>query len=109
MNSTGRTRIGARRRASGRSAHPPRKDAAMNRRLPIAALVLLLVASASVTHDARGAVPAAGTLSPAATSVKWTGGPFTAVTADPAACTALTCDNFTLAVSIPSTYYATYP
>ncbi len=50
-----------------------------------------------------------GTISPSNRSVTWTGGPFTAVTADPALCTSLTCDNFTLTVDVPPTFYQANP
>jgi len=59
------------------------------------------------------ATPGSGTLTPSATggsaSITWTGGPFTAVTADPSVCTPQSCDDFFLTVNIPSSFYATNP
>src|SRR5206468_9384239 len=53
--------------------------------------------------------PQSGTLSPTSPKVAWTGGPFTAVTADPSLCTPLTCDNFALTVSVLPSFYAANP
>jgi subtilisin family serine protease len=50
-----------------------------------------------------------GTISTDNPSVTWTGGPFTAVTADPALCTSLTCDDFTLTVDVPPSFYTANP
>ena len=75
----------------------------MNRRVALLALALL---AAPVQ---RAQATGAGTISPATPSVTWTGGPFTAVTADPSLCTSLTCDNFTLTVNVPPTFYSTNP
>ncbi len=59
------------------------------------------------------AVPSSGTLTapPAGqtSSIAWTGGPYTGATADPSACTTLTCDGFLLTVNVPSTFYASNP
>src|SRR5258705_8141907 len=62
--------------------------------------------------DLRAATPGSGTLSPSGggtASVQWTGGPYTAVTAEPANCTPLTCHNYSLTVSVPAAYYTTNP
>ncbi len=59
------------------------------------------------------ATPGNGTLTPSATggasSISWTGGPYTGVTADPSVCTPLTCDEFFLTVNIDSSVYTTNP
>jgi len=71
-------------------------------------LALMLVVSSSFA-----ATPSSGTLTaPTAgqtTSVSFSGGPFTGATPDPAACTTLNCDSFTLTVNVPSTFYAANP
>jgi hypothetical protein len=61
------------------------------------------------TPSLSAATPASGTLSTVSTSLAWTGGPYTAVTADPSLCTSLTCDQYSLTIDIPSTFYATNP
>ncbi len=59
------------------------------------------------------ATPSAGTLVPSSTgdtsSVSWTGGPYTAVTADPSLCSSLSCDEFFLTVNIDSSVYVNHP
>ncbi len=59
------------------------------------------------------ATPDSGTLMPSssggASSISWTGGPYTAVTADPSLCTSLSCDEFLLTVNIPVSFYTTNP
>ncbi|MDE3057991.1 MAG: hypothetical protein KGJ59_08550, partial [Bacteroidota bacterium] len=59
------------------------------------------------------ATPGSGTLAPSSTggpsSISWTGGPYTAITADPSLCTSLSCDEFFLAVNVPSSFYTTNP
>ncbi|HEU4857340.1 MAG TPA: hypothetical protein VFS86_08575 [Rhodanobacteraceae bacterium] len=59
------------------------------------------------------ATPAVGTLNAPASgqtsSVSWSGGPYTGATADPTACTAVTCDSYTLTVNVPDTFYAANP
>ena len=76
----------------------------------IGRIVICLLAAAAPVF---AAVPTAGTLiAPAAgqtSSLSWTGGPYTGATADPAACTTLTCDTFALTVNVPSTFYAANP
>ena len=71
----------------------------------ICLLVSSLVVSAATPSSGTLNAPAAGLTS----SVNWTGGPYTAVTADPIACTSLTCDSFTLNVTASSTFYAANP
>jgi len=72
------------------------------------ALCLLSVASCVFA-----ATPISGTLtappSGQTSAVNWTGGPFTAATADPSLCTGATCDTYTLQVSVPSTFYSSNP
>lgn len=74
---------------------------------------LALLALTLVVSPASAATPSSGTLTaPGAgqtASVSFSGGPFTGATATPAACTTLTCDNFTLIVNVPSTFYASNP
>jgi hypothetical protein len=59
------------------------------------------------------ATPSSGTLNaPAAgqtSSITWSGGPLTGATADPAACTSVNCDSFTLTVNVPATFYSSNP
>jgi hypothetical protein len=73
-------------------------------------LGLMLLALNLAVSSAFAATPSSGTLAaPAAgqtSSVSFSGGPFTGATANPAACTALTCDTFTLTVNVPSTFYS---
>ena len=72
--------------------------------------VMIMAVFALLTDGSLfGAVPGSGTLTTLTPNVSWTGGPYTAVTADPALCTPLTCDNFSLTVNVPATYYATNP
>lgn len=79
------------------------------------AATTLAVASAglAMAFSAQAASPASGTLNaPAAgssASLSWSGGPFTGATADPSACTTLTCDTYLLNVNVPSTFYASNP
>ncbi len=57
------------------------------------------------------ATPSSGTLTTSANggvaNISWTGGPFTAVTADPSLCTSQSCDDFFLTVNIPPSFYTT--
>src|SRR5438552_2150699 len=75
----------------------------MNRR--VALLALALLAAPVQRAEATGA----GTISPTTPSVTWTGGPYTAVTADPSLCTPLTCDHYSLTVNVPATFYRNNP
>ncbi|HEX7128919.1 MAG TPA: sialidase family protein, partial [Rhodanobacteraceae bacterium] len=76
-------------------------------------LVIALTLLAGLPAPLVAATPAAGTLdAPAAgqtTSISWSGGPYTGATADPSACTTLTCDSYTLTVNVPDTFYAANP
>ncbi|HXS72869.1 MAG TPA: hypothetical protein VN725_02410 [Rhodanobacteraceae bacterium] len=76
-------------------------------------LVLILALSAGFPASLWAATPAAGTLNAPASGqtsiLTWSGGPYTGATADPAACTTLTCDTYTLTVNVPSTFYAANP
>ncbi|TAK53821.1 MAG: hypothetical protein EPO24_13870, partial [Bacteroidetes bacterium] len=68
-----------------------------------------LIDAAGAVQAARESLPDSDTtptLTPANTTLTWTGGPYTAVTADPAACTPLTCDEYTFVVNVPQSYYA---
>src|SRR5882757_952683 len=71
-------------------------------------LLVLVIALSSIAST-----PTSGTLNAPASgqtsSVAWGGGPYTAVTADPAACASVTCDSFTLNVNVPATFYAANP
>src|SRR5438270_567088 len=70
--------------------------------------VVLAIAFSSIAST-----PTSGTLnapaSGASSSVTWGGGPYTGATADPSACTSVTCDNYTLNVNVPSTFYSANP
>lgn len=83
----------------------------MKLRLPL--LLLFLCCALLFAQLASAAVPVAGTLNaPAAgssSSVSWTGGPYTAATPDPTACTSLNCDSYALTVNVPATFYAANP
>jgi hypothetical protein len=70
-------------------------------------LVLVIALSTIASTPTSGTLnaPASGQTS----SVAWGGGPYTAVTADPAACTSVTCDSYTLNVNVPATFYSTNP
>lgn len=74
---------------------------------------LILVAFLLMIHSAVAATPSSATLNaPTAgqtSSVAWSGGPFTGATADPAACTSITCDTFALTVNVPVTFYSSNP
>lgn len=65
------------------------------------ALTLLLPLSIIRTPASHAATPSSGTMSPAAATATWGGGPFTESTSDPvgADCTNSTCDNFLLTVT----------
>lgn len=73
----------------------------------------MLMALALAVYPAFAATPSSGTLNaPAAgqtTTVSFSGGPFTGATADPAACSSLTCDTFTLTVNVPAAFYSSNP
>jgi len=83
----------------------------MRRTLSIVAVSIL--ASFIWNGILPAATPGAGTLTAPSgsgtSSVTWTGGPYTAVTADPSLCTPSTCDNFNLTVNIPASYYTANP
>jgi hypothetical protein len=68
-----------------------------------------LVAAMALAPASFAATPSSGTLSSAAPSVTWSGGPYTAVTADPSLCTSATCDTFALTVNVSATYYSSNP
>lgn len=76
-------------------------------------LVVALTLLAGFPASLLAATPASGTLNAPASgqtsSVSWTGGPYTGATADPTACTTLTCDTYTLTVNVPNTFYAANP
>ena len=88
----------------------------MNCRVSLLTLAMVFTsnpgAAEAVGHGAPHGVesaPSAGTISPTNPKVTWTGGPFTAVTADPSLCTPLTCDNFALTVNVLPSFYAANP
>src|SRR5438477_12760165 len=72
------------------------------------AVVILLIALSSIAST-----PTSGTLNAPASgvtsSVSWGGGPYTGATADPSACTSVTCENYTLTVNAPATLYSANP
>ena len=74
-------------------------------------LVAALICAASLPLLAS--TPSSGTLnapsSGATSSVTWSGGPYTAVTADPSLCTSATCDSYALTVNVPATFYSSNP
>jgi len=60
------------------------------------------------------ATPTAGTLNAPATgtqssTLNWSGGPYSGATADPSACTTVTCDTYALTVNVPATFYSANP
>src|SRR4051812_33741357 len=69
-------------------------------------LALSLYASASTPTSGTLSAP---TTSGGSSSVSWSGGPFTAVTADTSLCTSRTCDKFTLVVGATNSFYASNP
>src|SRR5882672_4383065 len=71
-------------------------------------IALLLIVSSAVAATPSSATlnaPTAGQ----ASSVSWSGGPFTGATADPSVCTSVTCDTFALTVNVPSPFYSSNP
>jgi hypothetical protein len=74
---------------------------------------VVFFAITALTTVALAATPPSGTLTaPAAgqtASITWAGGPFTGATADPTACTTLTCDTYQLTVNVPATFYSSNP
>ncbi|HEY1526433.1 MAG TPA: sialidase family protein [Candidatus Angelobacter sp.] len=71
-------------------------------------VALMLVVSSAVAATPSSATlnaPTAGQTN----SVAWSGGPFTGATADPAACTSITCDTFALTINVPATFYSSNP
>src|SRR3982751_3332061 len=81
----------------------------MRRLGPAIFLTLVLV----IALSSIASTPTSGTLnapaSGASSSVTWGGGPYTGATADPAACTTVTCDSYTLNVNVPATFYSANP
>jgi hypothetical protein len=71
----------------------------------IAILAIALSSIASTPTSGTLNAPASG----ASSSVTWGGGPYTGATADPSACTSVTCDNYTLNVNVPATFYSANP
>jgi hypothetical protein len=68
----------------------------------------------AVTLPLLASTPDNGTLTPPVrgiqtSSVNWSGGPYTGVTADPSACTSVTCDSYALTVNVPPTFYSSNP
>jgi subtilisin family serine protease len=70
-----------------------------------------LVDAAAAVRAAQATPPPTkgGTLTSTVRTVSWQGGPYSAVTADPTACTSVSCDHFSLTVNIPPAYYTTHP
>jgi len=81
----------------------------MRRFLPAAFCLLVL----AIALSSIASTPTSGTLNAPASgqtsSVAWGGGPYTGATADPAACTSATCDNYALTVNVPATFYSSNP
>lgn len=77
--------------------------------LPLLLVCLLFLG----VQTAFSATPGSGTLTAPASgqtsSVTWSGGPYTGITADPSLCNSVTCDSFLLTVSVPVTFYSTNP
>src|SRR3954468_17653388 len=71
----------------------------------IAILAIALSSIASTPTSGTLNAPASG----ASSSVTWGGGPYTGATAAPSACTSVTCDNYTLNVNVPATFYSANP
>jgi hypothetical protein len=73
----------------------------------------LLVLSVFLSAVAWSANPPAGSLNAPASgqtsTITWSGGPYTAATADPAACTSVNCDSYALTVNASSTFYSANP
>lgn len=67
----------------------------------------------STAISVLASTPGSGTLNAPASgqtsSVNWNGGPYTAATPDPAACTTVNCDSYTLQVNVPATFYSANP
>ena len=85
----------------------------MRRTLAASSALLLLAtaAAASLSTSAGASSPESTTLSPAeggTSAVTWTGGPYSGVVADPAVCTAATCDSHTVTLNIPAGYWDTH-
>jgi len=70
-------------------------------------LVLVIALSSIASTPTSGTLNAPG--SGQTTSVAWGGGPYTGATADPAACSSVTCDAYTLNVNVPATFYSSNP
>lgn len=74
---------------------------------------ILVTCMALFSAPLFGATPAGGTLNAPASgqtsSIGWNGGPYTGATADPSACTTLTCDSYLLTVNVPGSFYAANP
>src|SRR3954471_11149124 len=68
-------------------------------------LILALTSIASTPTSGTLNAPASGQTA----SLAWGGGPYTAATADPAACTTVTCDSYSLNVNVPATFYSANP
>ncbi len=75
--------------------------------------VFTLICLFALNLTVTAATPSSATLNTPSTglssSITWTGGPYTGVTADPSACTSVTCDTFTLNVNAASTFYSANP
>ncbi|MFY9588901.1 MAG: hypothetical protein WAT66_15770 [Actinomycetota bacterium] len=75
----------------------------MKRLILLVAVVAVTAASAAVVAS----TPAEGVLSPARSSLSWEGGPLTGVSA--ASCDPSACDDFTLTIDVPSSYWKRSP
>lgn len=72
-------------------------------------IAILVIALSSIASTPTSGTLNAPATSGQSTSVTWGGGPYTGATADPAACTSVTCDNYTLNVNVPATFYSANP
>lgn len=81
--------------------------------MPLPRFLRFSALTLTLTLTCWAATPPSGSLNAPAngqtSSVSWTGGPYSGATADPTACTTLTCDTFPLTVNVPSTYYSSNP
>src|SRR6267143_1329467 len=74
-----------------------------------ARILMLFSAMLVAGLPAFAATPANGTLVGAATTVSWSGGPYTAVATDTSSCTTLNCDTFYLVVNTPANFFSANP
>ena len=73
-----------------------------------AACVLLVGGLVAASSSVVASLPASGTISLARRAVSWTGGPLLGGAADPATCVG-GCDEFSLAITVPPSYWRAIP